>query len=66
MVNLQEHSVTGLWFELMTFESAVRCTAEWKMVKWRMKYRNDPKFLDRQAWANSADPDQTAPEEQSD
>ena len=22
---------------------------------------NDPKFLDRQVWANSADPDQTAP-----
>ena len=33
-------------------------------------YRNDPKFLDSQLWANSADPDQTAPlaplEEQSD
>ena len=25
------------------------------------KYRNNPKFLDRQVWANSADPDQTAP-----
>ena len=24
-------------------------------------YRNDPKFLDRYAWENSADPDQTAP-----
>ena len=24
-------------------------------------YRNDPKFSDRQVWANSADPDQTAP-----
>ena len=24
-------------------------------------YRNDPKFSDRYAWANSADPDQTAP-----
>ena len=23
-----------------------------------MYYRNDPKFLDRLAWANSADPDQ--------
>ena len=23
--------------------------------------RNDPKFSDRQVWANSADPDQTAP-----
>ena len=25
------------------------------------KYRNDPKFSDKQVWANSADPDQTAP-----
>ena len=25
------------------------------------RYRNDPKFSDRYAWANSADPDQTAP-----
>ena len=24
-------------------------------------YHNDPKFLDRQVWANSADPDRTAP-----
>ena len=24
-------------------------------------YRNDPKFSERQIWANSADPDQTAP-----
>ena len=24
-------------------------------------YCNDPKFLERQVWANSADPDQTAP-----
>ena len=29
-------------------------------------YRNVPKFSDRQAWVNSADSDQTAPEEQSD
>ena len=31
---------------------------------WNLKqcfYRNDPKFSDRYAWANSADPDQTAP-----
>ena len=26
-----------------------------------VNYCNDPKFSDRQAWANSADPDQTAP-----
>ena len=25
------------------------------------KYRNFPKFSDRQVWANSANPDQTAP-----
>ena len=25
------------------------------------KYRNDPKFSERYAWANSADPDQTVP-----
>ena len=25
------------------------------------EYRNDPKFSDRYAWVNSADPDQTAP-----
>ena len=30
------------------------------------KYHNDPKFLDRYAWANSADGDQTTPKEQSD
>ena len=24
-------------------------------------YRNDPKFSDKPVWANSADPDQTAP-----
>ena len=28
---------------------------------YRTVYRNDPKFSDRYAWANSADPDQTAP-----
>ena len=26
-----------------------------------LRYRNDPKFSDRYIWANSADPDQTAP-----
>ena len=25
-------------------------------------YHNDPKFSDRKVWANSVDPDQTAPE----
>ena len=27
----------------------------------RFIYRNDPKFSDRYVWANSADPDHTAP-----
>ena len=31
-----------------------------------MAYRNEPKFSDRQVEPNSADPDQTAPREQSD
>ena len=26
-----------------------------------MSYHNDPKFSDRQVWANSVDPDQTNP-----
>ena len=30
-------------------------------IKQIMWYRNDPKFSDRYVWANSADPDQTAP-----
>ena len=31
-------------------------------AKWVPKlYHNDPKFSDRLVWANSADPDQTAP-----
>ena len=31
-----------------------------KIVQIR-QFRNDPKFSDRPVWANSADPDQTAP-----
>ena len=30
-------------------------------LKLALAYRNVPKFSDRQVWANSADPDQTAP-----
>ena len=36
-------------------------TANITIVAIRFFYRNDPKFSDRQVWANSADPDQTAP-----
>ena len=32
-----------------------------EIIKQSRTYRNDPKFSDRYAWANSADPDQTAP-----
>ena len=58
------------------------CIMEWLLLRsnWSTKpfnhsstwglatfsYRNDPKFSDRKVWANSTDPDQTAPEEQSD
>ena len=31
-----------------------------------MYYHNDPKFSDKQSWANSGDHDQTSPKEQSD
>ena len=34
-----------------------KCTNDTHMYM----YRNDPKFSDRYAWANSADPDQNAP-----
>ena len=31
------------------------------ILGWNSAYRNDPKFSGRFAWANSVDPDQTAP-----
>ena len=31
-------------------------------LAWIEESTNDPKFSDRQVWANSVDPDQTAPE----
>ena len=37
------------------------CKFQLVEVDFSFLYRNDPKFSDRQAWANSADPDQTAP-----
>ena len=36
-------------------------TVDQDKMCFREMYRNDPKFSDRYAWANSADPDQTAP-----
>ena len=53
-----------------TINSSVMCLWVQKASLWHCLYRNDPKFSDKQVWANSADPDQTAPllllEEQSD
>ena len=37
----------------------IRCKSE--LSRNKLIYRNVPKFSDRQVWANSADPDQTAP-----
>ena len=31
------------------------------LLDWSIMHINDPKFSDRAVWANSADPDQTAP-----
>ena len=45
-------------FHALTFaESRGSCLN----TRLQANYRNDPKFSDRYAWANSADPDQTAP-----
>ena len=40
----------------------VRMKKPWVLTfqRWRKTYHNDPKFSDRQVWANSVDPDQTA------
>ena len=44
---------------MLTFETGLdkQCRLWSSLVRF---YRNDPKFFDRYAWANSADPDQTA------
>ena len=31
-------------------------------MSYAIAYHNDPKYLDRQLWANNTDPDQTAPQ----
>ena len=46
--------------------SAVKtCSIIFPEMKKINKYRNNPKFSDRQVWANGVDPDKTAPWEQS-
>ena len=39
----------------------IKVSTAWVCVSSESAYRNIPKFSDRQVWANSADPDQTAP-----
>ena len=39
------------------FMAHIMVCFEFQIIK--LNYRNDPKFLDRQVWVNSADPDQT-------
>ena len=51
------HSQTR-WVPIQT---ATIKTATVTFLKETLIYRNDPKFSDRYAWANSADTDQTAP-----
>ena len=48
---------TAILFLPLIQEEQLSVTGE----KMCTKYRKDPKFSDRYAWANSADPDQTAP-----
>ena len=46
---------------VITIIMQIICNREFVWHFHRGIYRNDPKFSDRYAWANSADPDQTAP-----
>ena len=49
------------WYFLFDFFSFQLLIANSDDPDQMLHYRNDPKFSDRQVWANSADPDQTAP-----
>ena len=46
---------------LALLDGCICAFEEWVYGGWKVPYHNDPKFLDRYAWANSADPDQSAP-----
>ena len=48
-------------FELKHFDKGWVSMANAGKADIKTVYGNDPKFSDRYAWANSADPDQTAP-----
>ena len=52
---------SGLWHTQRVSNIAADWYHEHLSVPFNLMYRNFPKFLDRQVWANSADPDQTAP-----
>ena len=54
LVYINLFSLTTIRLSLLTITiAAFTCV--------NVKYRNDPKFSDRQVYANSVDPDQTAP-----
>ena len=52
--------IYGSFFKLLFFHSI------FAMQGFISMYSNDLKFSERQVWANSVDPDQTAPSKQSD
>ena len=54
-VNVKNCTVSALVYCADTGVVMIVCTSV-------VEYRNDPKFSDRYAWANSADPDRTAPQ----
>ena len=54
-------------FRIMTVSKFCMCLQYFRCFHYhtcqycKQAYRNDPKFSDGQVWANSVDPDQTAP-----
>ena len=61
------NSIVIFWTHYFTVKSY--CSNLWiiffvsKLFLFLWQYRNDPKFSDKYAWANSVDPDQTAPDQ---
>ena len=51
-----KHFKQRLWFIHFTFYYKMM-----RLYSYSILYGKDPKFSDRQVWANSVDPDQTAP-----
>ena len=58
----KSHTIpTDLGFRVNNHDDSVNPTIMAYVDYKRQKYHNVHKFSDRQVWANSADPDQTAP-----